>query len=118
MNKQLLQVIEFHKKFKVGIGKKSRLIDSKISLFRYKIMREEVEEYLEAVGKDDLSDIAKELCDVLYATYGTIIEHGLQDKLEEIFDEVHLSNMSKDYSPTKMIKGENYKEADVQQFFS
>lgn len=117
MNKQLLQVLEFHKKFKVGIGEKPRLIDSETSLNRYKFMREEVEEYLEGVGKNDLPNIAKELCDILYTTYGTIIEHGLQDKIEEIFDEVHRSNMSKDYSSGKMKKGERYKEANIEHFF-
>lgn len=79
-------------------------------------MKDEVEEYLDGVGTGDLTNIAKELADILYAVYGTILEHGLQDKMEAVFEEVHRSNMSKDYHEYKMIKGENYFKADVQQF--
>ena len=64
-----------------------------------------------------LEDFAKELADILYAVYGTIIEHGLQDKMQEIFEEVHNSNMSKDYHEYKMVKGEKYFKADIKKFF-
>lgn len=117
MKKELDMVREFHEKFKVGIGEKPRFIDQEVSLNRYKFMREEVEEYLEGVQKSDLPNIAKELCDILYTTYGTIIEHGLQDKIEEVFQEVHNSNMSKDYHPVKVKKGKGFKKADVERFF-
>ena len=76
-------------------------------------MKEELEEYLEGTKKADIENIAKELADLLYALYGTILEHGLQDKMGEIFMEVHRSNMSKDYSEYKMIKGQNYFKADI-----
>ncbi len=64
-----------------------------------------------------IENVAKELADILYAVYGTILEHGLQDKIEDIFEEVHRSNMSKDYHEYKMIKGQNYFKADVKKFF-
>ncbi len=81
--------------------------------FRFKLMKEEVEEYLKGVESDNLENIAKELADILYAVYGTILEHGLQDKMEEIFLESHRSQMSKDYHQYKMVKGKNYQEADI-----
>jgi len=117
MKKQIQMVEEFHQKLQVGVGKEPRLIDKDTALNRYKMMREEVEEYLEGVQDGDLPNIAKELCDILYTTYGTIVEHGLQDKIEEIFKEVHHSNMTKDYDPIKAIKGSAYKGADIEQFF-
>lgn len=80
-------------------------------------MEEEVREYLEGAEKGDLENIAKELCDILYGVYGTILEHGLQDKIEDIFWEVHNSHMSKDYSPYKMIKGPGYFKPNVKKFF-
>ena len=76
-------------------------------------MSSEVDEYREGVDTKDLANIAKELADTLYATYGTILEHGLQDRMDEIFAEVHRSNMSKDYHEYKMVKGDSYFKANV-----
>jgi len=42
----------------------------------------------------------------LYSVYGTVIEYGLQDKIENIFEEVHRSHMTKDYTEGKMKKGD------------
>ena len=80
-------------------------------------MKDEVEEYLVGVQNEDIENIAKELADILYVVYGTILEHGLQDKIEAIFEEVHRSNMSKDYHQYKMVKGKNYFKANVKKFF-
>ena len=80
---------------------------------RYNLMASEVQEYLEGTEHFDLENIAKELADILYAVYGTIVEHGLQQKMPEIFDAVHQSNMSKDYHEYKMIKGDSYFDADI-----
>lgn len=113
MKKDLEMVVEFHKKFKAPVLSEPSLIPKDRSDFRHMLMAGEVEEYLEGVASDDLENIAKELADALYAVYGTIIEHGLQDKMEEIFEEVHNSNMSKDYAEYKMVKGDNYFEADI-----
>ncbi len=118
MNVQLNLVKDFHTKFKALISEKPSLISPDRSSLRYRLMHDEVEEYLKGVEENDLENIAKELGDILYAVYGTILEHGLQDQMEAIFEEVHRSNMSKDYSPTKMIKGPNYRKADIRQFFS
>src|SRR3989344_5825836 len=114
MTKRMNLVKKFHKKFKVPILKKPSLIPVDRSSLRYKLMREEIGEYQKGVENDDLENIAKELVDILYSVYGTILEHGLQDKIDEIFKEVHLSHMSKDYSKYKMIKGKKYFEPNIQ----
>ena len=116
MNKQLTLVKEFHKKFNALISEKPSLIPNDRVNNRHRLMREEVEEYFAGAQKGDLENIAKELADILYAVYGTILEHGLQDKMEEIFEEVHISNMSKDYHEYKPVKGAKYIKANVKKF--
>lgn len=113
MNKSLALVRAFHEKFHGPVLGAPSLIAEDRSDFRYHLMKGEVEEYHEATKNADLANVAKELGDILYATYGTILEHGLQDKIEEIFQEVHRSNMSKDYHEYKMIKGRGYVKADI-----
>ena len=117
MIQQLELVKEFHKKFVAPILETPSLIPEDRSSLRYALMKDEVDEYLVGVQNKDIQNIAKELSDILYAVYGTILEHGLQDKFEEIFKEVHESNMSKDYHQYKMVKGPNYHKADLKKFF-
>ncbi len=117
MQKQINAVKEFHTAFKLGQSEspKADLGESKNKL-RYNLMKEENEEYLEAVQNNDLIEIADALGDMMYILCGTIIEHGLQHKIEEIFDEIQRSNMSKldtDGQPIyredgKVMKGPNY----------
>ncbi|MDA9317984.1 nucleoside triphosphate pyrophosphohydrolase family protein, partial [Flavobacteriaceae bacterium] len=49
----------------------------------------------EAAKNNDLIEVADALGDMLYILCGTIIEHGMQDKIEEVFDEIQKSNLSK-----------------------
>ncbi len=62
---------------------------------RFNLMKEENEEYLEAAANGDLTEIADALGDMLYILCGTILAHGLQDKIEDVFNEIQRSNMSK-----------------------
>lgn len=62
---------------------------------RHRLMHEENEEYLEACQKGNLVEIADALGDQLYILCGTLLRHGLQHKIEEIFLEIQRSNMSK-----------------------
>ncbi|MDG2431635.1 nucleoside triphosphate pyrophosphohydrolase family protein [Flavobacterium sp.] len=117
MQKQINAVKEFHTAFKIGHSETpiANLGDAK-KILRFNLMKEENEEYLEAVQNNDLVEIADALGDMLYILCGTIIEHGLQDKIEAVFDEIQRSNMSKlgeDGSPIyredgKVMKGPNY----------
>lgn len=96
MKKQIAAVETFHKAFKIENRYTPEAdIDEKTKILRYKLMREENEEYLEAAQNGDLVEIADALGDMLYILCGTILSHGLQDKIEEVFDEIQRSNMSK-----------------------
>ena len=81
--------------FKIGNSSEMRLIDEKDYTLRYNLIKEENDEYLEACKNGDLVEIADALGDQLYILFGTILKHGLQNKIEEVYDEIHRSNMSK-----------------------
>ena len=53
---------------------------------RFNLMNEENNEYLNAAKNDDIIEVADALGDMLYILCGTIIEHGMQDIIEPIFD--------------------------------
>ena len=117
MKKQLEAVALFHKTYGLGISNSitADLSEEKKRL-RFELMKEENEEYLDAVQKNDIIEVADALGDMLYILCGTILEHGLQHKIEEVFDEIQRSNMSKlgeDGKPIyredgKVMKGPNY----------
>lgn len=85
----------FHDIFKIGNASKITLIEEKDYTLRYNLIKEENEEYLEACKNNDIIEIADALGDQLYILFGTILKHGLQHKIEEVYDEIHRSNMSK-----------------------
>ena len=123
IRKPIQAVSEFHKAFGLSIeNKPTANISSDISKLRYNLMKEENEEYLEATKKNDLVEIGDALGDMLYILCGTIIAHGFQDKIEEIYDEIQRSNMSKlgsDGKPIyrkdgKVLKGPNYFKPDIE----
>jgi predicted HAD superfamily Cof-like phosphohydrolase len=62
---------------------------------RHRLMQEENDEYLEAAKRGDIVEVADALGDQLYILCGTILKHGLQDKMIEVFHEIQRSNMSK-----------------------
>lgn len=117
MKDQLQKVQLFQETFGQGVleSPTADIGFEKISL-RHDLMREENDEYLEAATDGDLVEVADALGDMLYILCGTIIEHGMQYKIEEVFDEIQRSNMSKlgeDGKPIyrrdgKILKGPNY----------
>ena len=122
IKKPIQAVIKFHKAFGLSIeNKPTANILSEISNLRYNLMKEENEEYLEATKKNDLIEIGDALGDMLYILCGTIIAHGFQNKIEEIYDEIQRSNMSKlgvDGKPIyredgKVLKGPNYFKPNI-----
>lgn len=89
-------VAEFHDSF--GIPNKYiplAKVDEKDFNLRYSLMKEENEEYLQAAKEGDLTEIADALGDMLYILCGSILTHGLQHKMAEVFQEIQRSNMSK-----------------------
>lgn len=85
----------FHETFKQKNGTGPMLLTIEETELRHRLMAEENDEYLEACDQDDIVGIADALGDQLYILCGTILKHGLQHKIEEVFNEIHLSNMSK-----------------------
>ncbi len=122
MENKIKAVKEFHEAFGLGVKEapKANLSEEKIKL-RYNLMAEENDEYLEAAQDNDLVEVADALGDMLYILCGTILEHGMQYKIEEVFNEIQKSNMSKlgaDGKPIyredgKVMKGPNYFEPDI-----
>ena len=123
MKEQLNKVDLFHKVFKIydEAPKKPTLIPFEEAELRFELMKEENLEYLEAYLNNDLKEIADALGDQLYILCGTILKHGLQDKIVDIFDEINRSNMSKldkNGKPIfredgKVLKGEFYFKPDI-----
>ena len=122
MKNKIKAVYEFHKAFGLGIqNSPTAELDTHRNLLRYKLMREENEEYLDAANNRDLVEVADALGDMLYILCGTIIEHGMQHKIDEVFSEIQNSNMSKlgaDGNPIyredgKVLKGPNYFKPNI-----
>ncbi|WP_040282425.1 pyrophosphohydrolase domain-containing protein [Psychroserpens damuponensis] len=117
MKHKIEAVKAFHTAFKIGHRETPKAdLGAHKNKLRFDLMKEENEEYYEAAKDNDLVEVADALGDMLYILCGTIIEHGLQHKIEEVFDEIQRSNMSKlgdDGEPIyredgKVLKGPNY----------
>jgi predicted HAD superfamily Cof-like phosphohydrolase len=123
MKDKIDAVKAFHTAFKIGHKEipQADLGPAKNKL-RFDLMKEENEEYLEAANGNDLVEVADALGDMLYILCGTIIEHGLQHKIEDVFNEIQRSNMSKlgeDGEPIyredgKVLKGPNYFKPNIE----
>ena len=124
MKNKIAAVHEFHTAFKLGI-KDVPVADlgNPKNTLRFNLMKEENEEYLEAADNNDLVEVADALGDMLYILCGTIIEHGMQHKIEEVFNEIQRSNMSKlgaDGNPIyredgKVLKGPSYFKPNIKE---
>lgn len=128
MKKQLEQVKAFHKAFGVDdiLDKPTTDVNENIKELRLKLMREELDEVCKSIErKEDIHDLAKELSDLLYVIYGTIVAFGLTDYMEKVFDEVHNSNMSKldengiaiRREDGKVLKSSGYKAPNIKNIF-
>lgn len=95
LHEKIKSVEEFHNVFQIGNADKVKLIEERDYTLRYNLIKEENEEYLEACKNGDIVEIADALGDQLYILFGTILKHGLEHKIEEVYDEIHRSNMSK-----------------------
>lgn len=115
-------VREFHERFLCPIGDNPELPSNVLCFLRWKLLYEELEEFSEALEKRDLVGAADALADILYVAYGAALTFGLP--INEIFAEVHRSNMTKlgeDGNPIfrpdgKILKGPNYTPPDIKRF--
>ena len=112
----------FMKTFGQEVKNKPSLSTDKINQLRVSLINEELEEFKEAIKNNDLKEVADALTDILYVTYGA--GHAFGINLDECFDEVQESNMSKlgnDGKPIyndagKVMKGPKYFKPNLNKF--
>ena len=112
----------FMKTFGQEVKQSSSLSTDKINQLRVSLIKEELDELIEAINKKDLVEVADALTDILYVTYGA--GHAFGIDLDKCFNEVQNSNMSKlgkDGKPIynqlgKVMKGPNYFKPDLRKF--
>ena len=112
----------FMKTFGQEVKQSSSLSSDKINSLRVSLIKEELDELIEAMNKKDLVEVADALTDILYVTYGA--GHAFGINLDKCFEEVQNSNMSKldnNGKPIyndkgKVMKGPNYFKPDLTKF--
>ena len=110
------------RRFGQEIKKKSSLSSDNINNLRINLIEEELNEFKNAIKKKDLKEVADALTDILYVTYGA--GHAFGINLDNCFEEVQKSNMSKlgdDGKPIyneqgKVMKGPKYFKPDLKKF--
>ena len=115
-------VKKFMETFGQEVKSKPAFPSEKISKLRYDLIKEELDEFQEALNDKSLQEVADSLTDILYVTYGA--GHAFGIDLDKCFDEVQRSNMSKlgaDGKPIynehgKVMKGPNYFEPNLKKF--
>jgi predicted HAD superfamily Cof-like phosphohydrolase len=95
MKKQISQVEEFHRVFRLPINTKLEKMQNDRKYLRDNILREEVDELIQAMLRNDTVETADGIIDCIYILIGTAHEAGIAHKLNDCFDEIHRSNMSK-----------------------
>jgi len=114
----------FMSTFGQEVKKNSSLSTDKIKQLRIDLIEEELNELKEAINKKDLKEVADALTDILYVTYGA--GHAFGINLDDCFEEVQKSNMSKlgeDGKPIfnnkgKVMKGPKYFKPDLTKFLN
>ncbi len=115
-------VKKFMETFGQEVKKKAEFPSDKVVKLRYDLIKEELDEFDEAIKRKDLKEVADSLTDILYVTYGA--GHAFGIDLDKCFDEVQRSNMSKlgeDGKPIynehgKVMKGPKYFQPDLKKF--
>ena len=113
------KVKNFMETFGQEVKSKPSLSSDKINMLRYNLIKEELDEFKQALDNNDLLEVADALTDILYVTYGA--GHAFGVNLDACFEEVQNSNMSKlglDGKPIfndqgKVMKGPNYFKPDL-----
>ena len=115
-------VKKFMETFGQEVKTKAEFPSEKIVKLRYDLIKEELDEFEEAIKAKNLTEVADSLTDILYVTYGAGIAFGID--LDKCFDEVQSSNMSKlgeDGKPIynehgKVMKGPKYFKPNLKKF--
>lgn len=77
----------------IPIGSSPQLLTPDRQVLREGLIEEEFQEYRDAVKVEDLVEAVDGLIDLLYVTYGALVEHGVN--ADKCFAEVQRSNMTK-----------------------
>lgn len=93
MDREWEAVRLFHEKFGHPIGKKPRGMELERAKKRYNWMLEEINEFIDAVKKDDIVEEADAMIDTIYFALGTLVEMGIRPDV--LFDIVQQANMDK-----------------------
>lgn len=126
MEKQLAFVKEFHDACGIYSQENPSIkIPAQVRDVRLRIMQEELDEFKEAIEKEDLVESARELADILYTLLGTVHGLGIQKEFAAVFEEVHKSNMTRldengkpiQRADGKILKSARYREPNIKQFF-
>jgi predicted HAD superfamily Cof-like phosphohydrolase len=112
----------FMKTFGQEVKQKASFSSEKTNNLRYELIKEELNEFKEALDNKDLVEVADALTDILYVTYGAGQAFGIN--LDKCFNEVQDSNMSKldendkpIYNDSgKVMKGPNYFKPNLSKF--
>ena len=112
----------FMKTFGQEVKNKPSFSSDKINQLRISLIKEELDELIEAMDSRNLLEVADALTDLLYVTYGA--GHAFGIDLDKCFEEVQNSNMSKldengkpIYNESgKVMKGPNYFKPDLSKF--
>ena len=105
----------FMKTFGQEVKDKPSFSSDKINNLRIDLIKEELEELKDAMQNKDLLEVADALTDILYVTYGA--GHAFGINLDECFDEVQNSNMSKLDESGKPIYNESGKVMKGPKYF-
>ena len=115
MNYNYLEMVaEFHKTFKAPILGTPQIPSLDRCKLRISLLQEELNELQEAIDNNDLVEVADAFADIQYVLSGAILEFGLGDKFNELFNEVQRSNMSKACENEVVAQAtvEHYKQKD------
>lgn len=120
MKKQLAQVHQFHQTAgSTDVPTPTKDIPEDVKRLRIRLIQEEATEVVQAIDREPIDALAKELADLLYVTLGTIESFGLGAAMEEVFDAVHTNNMGKFDGDVhtnvdgKIVKKAGYAKPDI-----
>ncbi|HUN22552.1 MAG TPA: hypothetical protein PK299_05385 [Anaerolineales bacterium] len=118
-NPQQALVEQFHRSMKLEVAETPAPLSADALARRKKLIEEELAEFITAAQSDSLPDTIKEVCDLLYVVYGTLVELGVESA--PFFAEVHRSNMTKvngwRRADGKWMKPADYIPADMEAIF-
>lgn len=118
------KLTEFHKAINGSNPTKPLVPNKETILLRETLISEEYKEVMEVLEKlktsnnkeEQLASLMHELADLLYVTYGTFVDFGVD--ANKVFAEIHRVNMLKLTGPKradgKQLKPDGWKAADIQ----